>query len=258
MALGEGLRMYENEKIENCYREENRCWEHELDLLFESNDDFASETFKVEECFEPNEVLVPTLEQTILDFAHCIIYIESEDENDLISICNEMISSLAPKEEHFIENDIISFEIQSSCDDDSSHEFEFLPFPFSLSIITPSQVLYDSVSNFNILNLFTDEDYLLESPSMIASLPSFAPPPIAISKSLGGYLAFLGPHMFLSPVQSKPPIVRPKILISDGSYLMPYTCLPLFKHNSYFLEGMLVCESTPVILQSQIVFTVDP
>ena len=64
MTFGEGLRMYENERIENRYREENRSWEHELDLLFESDDDFAFETFEVEECFEPNEVLVPTLEQT--------------------------------------------------------------------------------------------------------------------------------------------------------------------------------------------------
>ena len=108
-----------------------------MDLLFEFDGDFTSETFEVEECFEPNEVLVPTLEQSILDFAHCVIDIESEDENDVISICNEMISSLAPKEEHFIENDIISFETQSSCDDDSSHEFEFLSSPFSFSVITP-------------------------------------------------------------------------------------------------------------------------
>ena len=61
MTFGEGLRMYEHEKIENRYREEDHCWEHELNLLFEFDDDFASETFGVEEFFEPNEVLVPTL-----------------------------------------------------------------------------------------------------------------------------------------------------------------------------------------------------
>ena len=66
MTFGEGLRMLENEKIKNRYREENRLWEHELDLLFESDDDFSSETFEVEECFEPNEDFVPTLEQILV------------------------------------------------------------------------------------------------------------------------------------------------------------------------------------------------
>ena len=211
-------------------------WEHELDLLFEFDDDFAFETFEVKECFEPDEVLVHTFEQAILDFAHCVIDIESEDDNDVISICNIMISSLAPNEAHFIKNDIISFETQTSCNDDSSHEFEFLSSQFSFSIITPEQVPDDSISNFNILNLFVDEEYLLESPSTIASLPLCAPPPITLAKYLGGYSAFLGPHMFLSPVQSKPPIVPPKLLIGDGSFLLPYTCLPLFKQNPYFFR----------------------
>lgn len=61
MTFDEGLRMLENERIENRYREENRCWEHELDLLFESNDDFSSETSEVKDCFDPNEEFVPTI-----------------------------------------------------------------------------------------------------------------------------------------------------------------------------------------------------
>ena len=105
-----------------------------MDLLFESDDDFSFETFEVEECFEPNEDFVPTLEQTILHLAYGLIENENEAEMDVVSICNEMISSLDPKEESFIENDPISFEISTLSDDNSSLEFEFLSSPFSFTL----------------------------------------------------------------------------------------------------------------------------
>ena len=91
-----------------------------MDLLFEFDDDFSSETAEVEDCFEPNEDFVPTLEQIILDLTHGIVENENEDEKGIVSICNEFVSSLIFKEESFIVNDPISSEIQFSSDDHSS------------------------------------------------------------------------------------------------------------------------------------------
>ena len=55
ITLCEGICILDNEKLENKYREENHYWKQELDALFKSNDDFPSDTFEVEESFQPKD-----------------------------------------------------------------------------------------------------------------------------------------------------------------------------------------------------------
>lgn len=169
-----------------------------------------------------------------------------------------MISSFETKEESFIENNPISFKIQALSDDNSSLEIKFLSSPSLFYNIKPLKISNKSIQNFKSFNPFTDEDYLLELLSIKAIFRPCAPPPIPTAKYLVENSVFFGSRLFSSPIQSKPLITHPKFLTGDGSFIPPYTCLPLFKWNSYFSKGMYSFEGTLTILQSQIVFWVDP
>ena len=264
----------ENERLENIDRNENRHWELELDSLFESNDDLHLITFEDEfqtnEESEDLEPRKPTLEETFLLYSQGL-----EGLNDagmrLGSLCDEINSYAQDNEEvetcvspqffkeFLIECESFSLEIRSPSDDESI-EIEFISSPYSFSVIEPLESpvdSYESVETFKISTLFADKDSLPDLFSMDV-IPTCAPSPIPFEKVLGDESIFLGPHVYLSPLLSKSPIVRPKFQIGDGSLFSPPTCLPLFKRNSYFLGGMHVREGPPLIRQIQIVFWMDP
>jgi hypothetical protein len=264
----------EIERLENIYRNENRYWELELDSLFESNDDSYFITF--EEEFQPNEDsedLEPrklTLEETFLLYSQGLESLDSAGAR-LGSLCDEMNSfvlnneevetCVSPKffEEFLIECASFSPEIQSPSDDESI-EIEFASSPYSFSVIEPLELPVDScesVETFKTSTLFADEDFLPNLFSMDV-IPACAPPPIPIENFWGDEFNFLGPLVYLSPLLSKSPIVRPKFQIGDGSLFPPPTCLPFFKRNYYFPGGMFTLEGPPLIFQSQIPFWVDP